>query len=112
MGDEPTEATDLDPDGLYHLATAAEWEHYQERGLIEPPSLTTEGFVHCSWGHQVPGTVAKHFADVTHLLALRLDPALDGLPDVIEEDSDGSAQQFPHIYGPIPTRAVVGFAAV
>ena len=98
---------DLDPDGLYHLATAAEWAAYQAAGEIRPPSLDAEGFVHCSWGQQVPGTVAEHFAGVTDLLALRLDT--DSLGDValVEEDSYASGQTFPHAYGPICAQRVV-----
>ena len=102
---------DLDPDGIYHLATAAEWERYRETGLIQPPSLATEGFVHCSWGHQVAGTVAKHFPDVTDLLAIHLEAGLGGGLTVVEEDSYGSGQQFPHVYAPIPVSAVIGVRA-
>ena len=98
---------DLDPEGLYHLATAAEWERYRETGLIDPPSLETEGFVHCSWGHQVAGTVAKHFDGTSKLLALRIAPSLLGDSEVLEEDSYGSGQSFPHCYGPIPVEAVI-----
>lgn len=99
---------DLDPDGLYHLVTAAEWERYREAGLIEPSSLATEGFVHCSWGHQVSGTIAKHLPDATDLLALHLDSARLGGLALVEEDSHGSGQTFPHIYAPIPVGVVIG----
>lgn len=100
----------LDPEALYHLATADEWASYQAEGVIWPPSLGTEGFVHCSWGRQVAGTVGRHFGGVDGLLALRLDRA--GLGDVrlVEEDSTGSGQAFPHVYGPIPATAVIGVA--
>ena len=103
---------DLDPDALYHLATADEWAGYQERGAIAPASLGDEGFVHCSWGRQVAGTVGKHFAGVTGLLALRLDPALVGSGGVVEEDSYGSGQAFPHVYGEIAVVAVQGATEV
>ncbi len=96
----------LDPDTLYHLATGADWDRYQADGAIEPPSLAAEGFVHCSWGRQVPGTVEKHFAEETDLLALALDPAALGNVRLVEEDSYGSGQAFPHAYGPIPVAAV------
>lgn len=103
---------DLDRNALYHLATEAEWADHQEQGAIAPASLEAEGFVHCSWGHQVPGTVGKHFAHVTGLLALQLDR--DALGDVrfVEEDSYGSGQAFPHVYGPIPVAAVTGTVPV
>lgn len=99
---------DLAPDALYHLATDAEWEEYRQAGAIRPPSLETEGFVHCSWGHQVPGTVARHFPGVAGVLALVVDPAAVGEAAVVEEDSFGSGQAFPHIYGPIPVSAIRG----
>lgn len=98
---------DLDRQALYHLATDAEWEAYQSDGAVVPPSLEAEGFVHCSWGHQVPGTVSKHFAHVTGLLALRLDREALGDVRFVEEDSYGSGQAFPHVYGALPLAAVV-----
>jgi len=98
---------DLDPDALYHLATADEWSRYQVDGAIHPASIEVEGFVHCSWGRQVAGTVAKHFADAVGLLALHVDPAQLGGTVLVEEDSYGSGQAFPHAYGPIPATAVL-----
>ena len=97
----------LDADALFHLATPGEWAAAQAAGEIRPLSLDTEGFVHCSWGRQVAGTVTKHFAGVEPLLALRLDPEGLGEAEVVEEDSYGSGQAFPHAYGPIPVEAVV-----
>jgi uncharacterized protein (DUF952 family) len=97
---------ELDPAALYHLATEAEWEQYRAAGTIVPAAFAQEGFVHCSWGHQVPGTVEKHFAGVTGLLALQLDPPALGEVPLIEEDLSGSGQAFPHAYGPIPVAAV------
>lgn len=102
----------LHPDHLYHLATAQEWAAYQAAGAIGPGSLTTEGFVHCSWGRQVAGTLERHFAGVTGLLALQLDAAAFGGVDLVEEDSYGSGQAFPHAYGPIPADAVVAVVPV
>ncbi len=103
---------DLEPAGLYHLATADDWAGYQDRGVIDPASLSTEGFVHCSYGRQVAGTVEKHFAGVTGLLALALDPEALGDLDMVDEDSSGAGQMFPHAYGPIPVAAVVGASIV
>jgi uncharacterized protein (DUF952 family) len=103
---------DLAPDALYHLATEPEWATYREAGSIEPPSLAAEGFVHCSYGHQVPGTVERHFPGATDLLALEVDPVALGHAALVEEDSYGSGQAFPHVYGPIPAAAVVAVVPV
>ena len=104
--------TELEPDVLYHLATEAEWAEHRDEGAIVPPSLETEGFVHCSWGHQVAGTVAKHFDGVTDLLALRLDADRLGDVDLVEEDTHGSGQAFPHVYGAVPVDAVTQVVSV
>lgn len=103
---------ELDPAALYHLATEAEWARYRADGSIAPASLAAEGFVHCSWGRQVAGTVAKHFAGVSGLLALELDAERFGAVRLVEEDSYGSGQAFPHAYGPIPSAAVTGTVGV
>lgn len=101
-------ADDLDRHALHHLATPDEWARYQRSGEIVPASFAREGFVHCSWGHQVEGTVAKHFAEGGALLALEIDPSHLGEVALVDEDLYGSGQAFPHVYGPIPTEAVVG----
>lgn len=103
-------ASGLVSSGLYHLTTPDEWAAYRAQGQIAPPSLRTEGFVHCSWGHQVDATVSRHFADVWPVLVLRVDPTqLD--QRLVEEDLYGRGEAFPHIYGPILSRAVVEVAA-
>ncbi|MGI8711353.1 MAG: DUF952 domain-containing protein [Acidimicrobiales bacterium] len=102
----------LDPDGLYHLASTEEWGSYQAEGRIGPPSLDVEGFVHCSWGRQVRATVERHFPDAKDVLALRIDPSELRDMALVEEDSYGSGQAFPHVYGPVPVVAVVGVVAL
>lgn len=106
MSTEGERGGDVVADGLYHLITPAGWEAVRAGEVIEPESLRTEGFVHCSWGHQVSGTVRKHFADAASVLALRLEPGRLGGVELIEEDSYGSGQAFPHLYGPVPIDAV------
>ena len=107
-----TNASDLDPDAMYHLASVEQWATYQANGQIEPASLVEEGFIHCSWGRQVPATLERHFSGVTDLLALRLDPAALGSTELVVEQAPGVGQAFPHAYGPIPTAAVVEVVAV
>ena len=99
---------DLQPDALYHLASVDEWADYQGRGTIDPASITAEGFVHCSWGRQVAGTVDRHFGGVPDLLVLELDPGALGGAELVEEDTAGTGAVFPHVYGPVPLAAVRG----
>ncbi|MEZ5179025.1 MAG: DUF952 domain-containing protein [Acidimicrobiales bacterium] len=93
---------ELHPDRLYHLATTQEWEGYRAAGSIAPGSIASEGFVHCSWGRQVAGTLERHFAGATGLLALEVDPNALGAVELVEEDSYGSGQAFPTPTGPSP----------
>ena len=79
---------------------------YQVSGSIAPDSLASEGFVHCSWGRQVAGTVDRHFGGVPDLLVLELDPGALGGAELVEEDTAGTGAVFPHVYGPVPLAAV------
>lgn len=102
---------ELDPDALYHLVTPTERARYDEDGSIEPPSLVAEGFVHCSWGRQVMATVARHFAGAPEIVALELDR--DAVAEhLVEEDTAGSGEAFPHVYAAIPISAVRGAVAL
>ena len=64
------------------------------------------------WLDQEAGTLERHFAGVTGLLALQLDAGALGATPLVEEDSYGSGHVFPHAYGPIPVGAVVAVVSV
>ncbi|TAM91807.1 MAG: DUF952 domain-containing protein [Jatrophihabitans sp.] len=89
---------------LFHLVDEAVWAEVVRDGRYAPASLATEGFVHCSYAHQVAGVAAARYAGVPDLVVVELDPA--GL-DVRDEDSYGAGVTYPHVYGPIPVSAAV-----
>lgn len=91
---------------LFHIVTTADWQAAQAVGEYAPPSLASEGFVHFSWASQVARTADAHYRDVPDLIVLEVDPSLLDAP-VVVEDSYGSGQEFPHVYGAIPVSAVV-----
>ena len=102
---EKTASGRLVQGALYHLAASSQWRSYQASGRIAPPSLVEEGFIHCSWGHQVPATFGRHFDGATDVLALQLE--LRGLEvAMVEEDLYGAGEEFPHLYGSVPVSAV------
>ncbi len=89
---------------LHHLVTASEWSDVRDE--YRPASLETEGFIHFSTEEQIPATSLRYYADVADLLVVTVDAAaLDA--DVVWEDLHGTGV-FPHLYGPLPTAAVVG----
>lgn len=91
---------------LFHIVSDGQWAQAVADGQLRPASLDTEGFVHCSFAGQLPGTLARHFPGSDGLLVLQIDPAAVAAP-VLVEDSYGTGQAFPHVYGPVPVAAVV-----
>ena len=64
-----------------------------------------DGFIHLSAGHQVEGTLAKHFAGQEDLLLLALDPKRLGQSLKWEPSRGGDL--FPHLYGALPLEAIL-----
>ena len=87
---------------IVHIATPAEWADAQRTGTVAPANLATEGFVHCSTRAQVPGTLELVFRGAGPLFVLVLDP--EALVDLRWE---GEPEAFPHVYGTVPTTAVL-----
>lgn len=91
---------------LYHIVAREAWAEASETGRLVADSLALEGFTHCSALHQVTRTATAHYRNVPGLVLLQIDPArLDA--EVIWEDTGGSGEGFPHIYGSVPVSAVV-----
>ena len=88
---------------IYHIVGQAEWEDATARGVYQPRSLTTEGFIHCSTVDQVAGVARALYADQEELLMLHLDVELIA-PEIRYE---GEPEAFPHIYGPLELAAVL-----
>jgi uncharacterized protein (DUF952 family) len=88
---------------LFHITTADAWSAARAIGVYVAPSLATEGFIHLSTEAQWPRTHERFFRDQTGLVLLAIDETLLGT-DVRYEPADG--ELFPHLYGPLATRAV------
>lgn len=88
---------------LHHLVSASEWSEVGD--VYRPASLDAEGFIHFSTEEQIPATSLRYYAAVSDLLVVTIDTdCVDA--DVIWEDLHGTGV-FPHLYGPLPTGAVV-----
>jgi len=86
---------------IYHWCPKTEWDGAAEQ--IVSPSLALEGFIHCSFLHQVEKTATDVDKGHNDLLLLAIDET--DLP-LIVEDCYELGEEFPHIYGPIPIGAV------
>lgn len=96
-------------DLLVHLCTEPEWQAARSAGEMRPESLTEAGFVHLSTPEQVQLPANRLFAGRTDLVVLLVDPTelvapLRWEPGVPE---DPESMLFPHLYGALPTAAVV-----
>ena len=96
---------------LYHITTASEWESAQKIGVYEAKGFEREGFIHCSYPHQLVGVANRFFKGQTNLVILVIDPAAL-VAEVIVENLQGGAELFPHVYGKIETAAVVKTVAI
>ncbi len=86
---------------IYHLTSRRELEQFLLTGELAPPSLETEGFVHCCFLHQIQGVVARFFGDARGLVLLDLGDPLRKNIDVRYEPAPDSSLLFPHVYGPL-----------
>lgn len=96
-----------DRDRLFHIVSSAVWSALGAGDQYRPPSLTEEGFVHLSYAEQVLGTAERLYRDLAEPVAVEFARAALGAP-VVDEDSYGTGQLFPHLYAPVPVAAAVG----
>ncbi|TKK91258.1 DUF952 domain-containing protein [Herbidospora galbida] len=96
---------------IFHLALASDWAHAQKDGEYRISTLgrtlEQEGFIHASRDlPQARAVATRFYADVTEpLLLLHIDDTQLSVP-VVMESPEGTAEEFPHIYGPLPVAAV------
>ena len=90
---------------IYHFTTLSEWEHAQDKGMYEPLSYATEGFIHCATDDQLDRVLQKHFQHHENLVKLVIDPTR--LTQQLKYDAVAGEQgEYPHIYGPLNLEAV------
>lgn len=106
---------------IYHIVSRREWTTGSDPWA--PAGLAREGFIHCSYRHQVGPTLRRFFAakDGTipeGLSVLEIDPFRTGAVIHAEAGTggevtpDGEPELFPHLFGPIPRGAVMAVLPV
>lgn len=90
---------------ILHITTRQAWEDALRRGEYRAPSLEAEGFIHCSLPGQVVRVANALFRGQRGLVLLCIDPAR--LRAEVRYEALGTAEPFPHVYGPIDLDAVV-----
>ena len=106
---------------ILHITSREAWKTAQEQGQYTSPSLTSEGFIHCSTQAQVLPVAEKFYKGQTGLILLVIDSTRLSSELKWEPPFDGSPPEgkhlhlrrvpvsdtFPHVYGPINLDAVV-----
>lgn len=87
---------------IYHWCPEADWR--ASAAEYAPPALDVDGFIHCSYRHQVERTATAIDRGRDDLVLLCINP--EGFP-VESEDCYDMGESCPHIYGPVPAGSVV-----
>ncbi len=99
---------------LYHIAEADRWDEARSAGAYTVSTLGLElaevGFIHLCTAEQLDGVAARFYRGVDGLVLLHIDDDLLDSPVELEAVGD-SGERFPHLYGPLPTDAVVAVEA-
>ena len=101
---------------ILHLMPRPAWEQWRDAGTYEPPSLASEGFVHCTGNDDLMLAVANRFysGEPGEVVVVTLDEGR--LTREVRWEApahpDGTAPTdneplFPNVYGPLDREAVV-----
>jgi uncharacterized protein (DUF952 family) len=91
---------------LYHITTVHQAVDAQRNGHYLPVKYDQDGFIHCSYIHQVAPVANRLFAGKRDLVLLKVNPA-SLKSRIVDENLEGGTELFPHIYGPIEWTAVL-----
>jgi uncharacterized protein (DUF952 family) len=92
---------------IFHITTTEEADAAARVGSYAPKAFAEEGFIHCSYSHQVGDVANRRFVGRTDLVLLEIEPGRLSCA-VLDENLEGGSELFPHIYGRLPMAAVVG----
>jgi uncharacterized protein (DUF952 family) len=100
---------------LFHITERATWAAAAESGeyriSTRGVTLQEQGFIHCSLRRQLRAVAEYLYGDAEDLVVLVIDSTRLSAP-VRYEGPEPGAERYPHVYGPIPTGAVVAVIPV
>ena len=89
---------------IYHIVTPEVWDKFKDTDFYEAESLSTEGFIHCSFAGQLETVLNRYYKDAETVLLLEIETE-KLTSDLINEPSTGG-EIYPHIYGKINKEAI------
>lgn len=90
---------------IYHIVLPETWERFKDDYEYEAESLRDEGFIHCSYRHQLDEVLQRYYKDAGKVLILHINPHL--LKSELVAEPSTNREIYPHIYGKINKSAVV-----
>jgi len=91
---------------IFHITTSSEWATAKSAGEYAPRDYEGDGFIHCSYAHQLISVANSMFHGQSGLVLLEIDRAAVG-SEVVDENLSGGSELFPHIYGRLQPVAVI-----
>lgn len=91
---------------IYHIVVPDRWNSLDAAEDYIAESMASEGFIHCSYAHQLEAVLKRYYADTEKVFILELDT--DKLSSRLVEEPSTNNEIYPHIYGPINRDAIVG----
>jgi len=92
-------------DLIYHITALDWWNKFSKEDHYRSPTLSEEGFIHCSKLHQVDGVLKRYYTNEKDLLLLHINPSDLTSPLKFELPTNGEV--FPHVHGTINKSAIV-----
>ncbi len=92
-------------DTAFKILTADQWVNFQRDGVfLGAPVDLADGFIHMSTADQLEETLAKHFSGQSGLVIAEID--LSAFGEKLKWEVSRGGALFPHLYAPLPYRAV------
>jgi uncharacterized protein (DUF952 family) len=91
---------------IYHIVLPEVWENFKDKEFYEAESLTTEGFIHCSFAGQLEAVLQRYYKDAGKVLILTIET--ENLESKLVEEPSTNNEIYPHIYGKINLDAIAG----
>lgn len=91
---------------LYHMASRSDWAQAEIDGLYRgSPDDLRDGFIHFSTAEQVAESAARHRAGQTDIVLIVV---AEAAVQPWRWEPARSGALFPHLYGNLPVKSVVG----
>jgi uncharacterized protein (DUF952 family) len=95
---------------IFHITPLEEADAAARAGSYAPRAFADEGFIHCSYPHQIREVANRRFLGRSDLMLFEIDPQRLSC-SVVAENLEGGTELFPHIYGRLPMTAVLRVVA-